>query len=1266
MSILSKKIDTFINSNSNAMSKSKGKKIFAQGKIKINQLDEERQIAQFTAYGTRPYLVEIDYFQDPIKTSCSCPYDWGGICKHQVGALLYLKEELKSSTIAQLKNAITAKKTSNKTSSRKETKITAPQPVSLGKVRLTDPDFGIDIVDSFQYEIYGDVVKEVFGDNQISFQTNTSNSYWSYYNREKNNLTFSVKNEEVFLSCDCSVKNKRPCKHMGFILGYLIENFPANILLSLSPEYKDHLFQEVAEQTGIPMKDIQAYYTYDRKEGMLMPSKKGKGLLLFNDQVNADIKKDIFDGFLKKQHFSLGTLKKVSEKQEQIGYVLWFPAGNKLPVIIPISGKPTPDRTEMKYIKNLTNSSDVLQKDTEDSYLLGLINRYNHINEDFNYQQRNNDSEDYKKDAFNKFNDILKLLPDREFVFFQLDNHYSIKKNVKKTALTRIHIGEEPIELFFQLSEEDYFFVLNPMLRLGKNNIQLDKFGKKRNGTDFSNFGVFYKNVFWAFSNLNEAIAAFNFFYHTDQVIKTPKKHFDDFYDNLILPLSKDYRMEFSGIKDKEIMQQQLVPQRRQVFLSELSNFILFTPQVLYQDEIRTNILNEHSPLSKQGNTIRVFERDHAFEEAFKALMSDLHPEFNKQHYDDFYYLPIASVVDGNWFFSAFEKLREADVDVFGINDLKSIKYSPHQAKISTGIKSGIDWFDVDIQLSFGDEQVKLSALKKAIMRNERFIKLSDGKLGALPEEWFEKLQKIFRAGEVKKGEVKISKLRFNIIDELFEEIDDANILKELAAKKRKLKKFKQIKNVKLPDNITAELRDYQLAGFNWMNFLDEFKWGGLLADDMGLGKTLQALTFLKKQAGKSKKPNLAIVPTSLLFNWQNEIEKFVPDLKYVIYHGGNRKELKDDIKHQELIITSYGVITNDIEDLKKISFNYIFLDESQAIKNMASKRYKACRLLKAQNRVAMTGTPIENNTFDLFAQMNFLNPGFLGMATSFKTEYSKPIDGKGNQKIAKELQKMISPFLLRRTKDQVAKELPPKVEDYIYCEMEEEQTKVYKAFRNKYRDYLLNKIEEDGLNKSKLHVLEGLLKLRQICDSPALLADKEDYGSQSVKIKTLLQHIREKTGNHKILIFSQFVKMLHLIRKELTDEGIEFEYLDGQCTPTQRKDSVTNFQDNEDCRVFLISLKAGGTGLNLTAADYVYIVDPWWNPAVENQAIDRTHRIGQDKHIIAYRMICKDTVEEKIMQYQQKKLKVASDIIQAEESFMKSLSSSDITDLFG
>ncbi len=338
-------------------------------------------------------------------------------------------------------------------------------------------------------------------------------------------------------------------------------------------------------------------------------------------------------------------------------------------------------------------------------------------------------------------------------------------------------------------------------------------------------------------------------------------------------------------------------------------------------------------------------------------------------------------------------------------------------------------------------------------------------------------------------------------------------------------------------------------------------------------------------------------------------------------------------------------------------------MDESQAIKNPTSKRYKATRLIKSRNRVALTGTPIENNTFDLYSQMTFLNPGLFGSPADFKKNYSEPIDKNKDIERAKELQQIISPFLLRRTKEQVATELPPKTESVLYCEMGKEQRKVYDAYRNKYRDYLLGKIEDDGLGKSKMYVLEGLTKLRQICDSPVLIKDEDIKTTESIKIKELINTVTEKTGQHKILIFSQFVTMLELIKTELEANKIQYEYLTGKTR--NRQERVENFQNNDEVRVFLISLKAGGTGLNLTAADYVYIVDPWWNPAVEAQAIDRCYRIGQDKSVMAYKMICKDTIEEKIIEYQKSKQKLASDIIKTDDSFVKSLTKSDIKDLF-
>jgi len=641
-----------------------------------------------------------------------------------------------------------------------------------------------------------------------------------------------------------------------------------------------------------------------------------------------------------------------------------------------------------------------------------------------------------------------------------------------------------------------------------------------------------------------------------------------------------------------------------------------------------------------------------------------LHPDFPDQTQHDFFFVNYKDVMKNNWFFDFFEKLAAANVKVFGVNKLKKMKYSPHRANISTHIKSGQDWFDLEINLSFGKEQISMASLRKAVINQSKFIELKGGKLGILPEEWLKKLESYFRLGAIKDGVVKVSKHKFTLIDSLFQDIDDTEILQELAEKRAKIKKFKNIKKVKLSRKMTADLRPYQKEGLNWLHFLDEFRWGGILADDMGLGKTVQVLSLLQNIVDKKRTPNLVVVPTTLLFNWRNELKKFAPDLDYFIHYGPDRDKNLDRLKKHDVILTTYGHIIRDIEFLKEQQFAYVILDESQAIKNVLSQRYKAVCLLKAENRIAMTGTPIENNTFDLFAQMNFLNPGFLGTQAGFKRDYSKPIDAEQDVERAKELQKMISPFVLRRTKEQVAKELPPKIEDYIYVEMGTDQQKVYDAYKNKYRDYLLGKIESEGLNKSKMYVLEGLTKLRLICDSPALITD-EDYAGESAKIKELIRHITEKTANHKMLVFSQFTKMLALVKTALDEEGIPYEYLDGKSSQKQRQASVENFQTNPEIRVFLISLKAGNTGLNLTAADYVYLLDPWWNPAVESQAIDRTHRIGQDKHVIAYRMIAKDTIEEKILKLQARKRKLASDLIQTDESFMKSIKKDDIMELF-
>jgi len=432
------------------------------------------------------------------------------------------------------------------------------------------------------------------------------------------------------------------------------------------------------------------------------------------------------------------------------------------------------------------------------------------------------------------------------------------------------------------------------------------------------------------------------------------------------------------------------------------------------------------------------------------------------------------------------------------------------------------------------------------------------------------------------------------------------------------------------------------------------------------LGKTVQALAMLqhyKKNRGELKA--IVVCPTTLIYNWENEIKKFTPQLTRTIHHGSMRTRDTEALQKANVILTTYGTLRSDIPFLMKIPFDYIILDESQAIKNPASKVTRAASLLEGRNRICMSGTPLQNNTFDIFAQMNFLNPGLLGSMDFFRNEFATPIDKFGEPEQKEHLRKLLYPFILRRTKEQVAKDLPEKTETILFCEMDKEQRVIYDAYRNSYRDKILGVIDKEGIEKSQLTILQGLMKLRQICDSPAILNEEEKYPNHSIKLDELTREITENIGQHKALVFSQFLNMLALIREKLEQEGIAYEYFDGSTSINDRQKAIDNFQQNDNCRVFLISLKAGGVGLNLTAADYVYIVDPWWNPAVEQQAIDRTHRIGQTKNIFAYRMICIDTIEDKIMQLQEKKRKLASELISDDAHFVKALSKADVEYLF-
>jgi SNF2 family DNA or RNA helicase len=477
---------------------------------------------------------------------------------------------------------------------------------------------------------------------------------------------------------------------------------------------------------------------------------------------------------------------------------------------------------------------------------------------------------------------------------------------------------------------------------------------------------------------------------------------------------------------------------------------------------------------------------------------------------------------------------------------------------------------------------------------------------------------------------------------------------------------FAGIEPADAPPGFVGQLRPYQREGLGWMKFLRDFRFGGCLADDMGLGKTVQVLALLEERRasepstnghGLSRGLSLVVAPRSLIFNWIEEAQRFSPNLRVLDHTGIARAKSAQGFAGYDMVLTTYGTLRNDIEMMKDIPFDYVILDEAQSIKNASSGSAKAVRLLSGTHRLALSGTPVQNHLGELWSLFEFLNPGMLGSARAFDAA------GSGARAMEQEtrevLARVLRPFILRRTKGQVAKELPQRIEQTIHCELDADQRKVYDELREHYRQSLLPQIEKEGINKSKIQILEALLRLRQAAIHPGLI-DKSKVSQSSAKLDALLPQLAEVIdGNHKALVFSQFTSMLAIVRNRLDKQKIPYEYLDGQTR--DRAARVKRFQTDDNCKLFLVSLKAGGLGLNLTAAEYVFLLDPWWNPAVEAQAIDRAHRIGQSRQVFAYRLIAKDTVEEKVLQLQANKRELADAIINANNSVIATIGKDDL-----
>lgn len=615
------------------------------------------------------------------------------------------------------------------------------------------------------------------------------------------------------------------------------------------------------------------------------------------------------------------------------------------------------------------------------------------------------------------------------------------------------------------------------------------------------------------------------------------------------------------------------------------------------------------------------------------------------------------------WLLERVNTLLKQGFELFGESELQTLRVRRSQPTVQVTVSSAIDWFDLKLIVDFDGIGVSLSELKRALRSGRPYIKLADDTIARIPEQWIQKFRHLLQFGDVRDEQVKLSRIHATLIDTLAAEADLLKTDASYDSFIRKLKSFQGIGEVTPPADFNGTLRPYQKAGLSWMQFLQEYKFGGCLADDMGLGKTIQALALLLHEKEKGiDKPSLIVAPTSVVFNWEREIEKFAPKLRVLNQTGPDRQRDTKSFSSHDIILTTYGTIRRDIAFLKNFDFHYAILDESQNIKNPNSQTAKAIRLLRAGNRLALTGTPVENNTVELWSQFAFLNPGLLGSQRYFRTSFATPIEKHGDQSVANFLQRLAFPFILRRTKEQVEKDLPPKTESIFYATMVPEQQKLYEYWRDYYRASILKQIDMQGLNNSRIAVLEGLMKLRQIACHPGLVDTEHDRGSG--KYDALVEQLEEiMAEGHKVLIFSQFVKMLTILRKHLDRKAIHYEYLDG--STKDRESCVRNFQENDAIKLFLISLRAGGTGLNLTAADYVFHYDPWWNPAVEMQATDRSHRIGQSKHVFVYKFITKGTVEEKVLELQKRKQELVGKLISTDRAFFKQLTRDDITMLF-
>jgi non-specific serine/threonine protein kinase len=1233
----------------------RGKKIHALGNVELIEYDDLMASVIFRVkddgYATF-YKVHINQFKDPktLSLRCSCPYNLSEICRHKAGALFHLQDMLDKNLLGNKETVYDQRHT-----------VVKMKQLELKLIRMLSAQENFEAAENYLRSTRSNILEAK--DERVVAELEYEGTMYKVVIQKNDERNFDT-------SCTCQSDTEHPlCVHKNIMLLQLLHNY--------GPNYFDSIRNWDKEKNK-----LLALYGYSLSDDL-----KGKFEFTYTDGkpflrvLDTSIKRVSINHPIQRpveQEQTAGQVPVALAEEEPVKTIL------KLGIVITCNEQQYPyvqleavqgeaDEELTKYTSKAVKldlakfiNTEVLSE--EDKMLLqqlrklmpGEVSRYLNRNSPFSgiweniIQQHNDELPEETRHLINeylqpKFQKIFTELATSKFVFYLPPRKTFTTANLLAAELMQSFISPE-----FEVSYANGKYEVDCRVKLPLADLNISE-NESESALLFQ-----YHNQFFTWQRPEDINLV-------EKFLPSGKVHIaaEDWAVQLqqfILPLSKEYNVHFTNVQKEEVKDSK--PEVK-IMLKEKGEYLLFQPVFNYRGyDVRNT--DKEKIILPVADKLLVIQRNLEMEKEFVQKIESLHSAFIRPVEGNVLALKGTDVLRNNWFFLFVDAVKEMNIPVFGFEALKNFRFNTAKPSTKIFISSNTDWFDAKVEIQFGEQKVTVEEVKKALANKQQFVHLEDGTLGILPEEWIKKYSLLFRVGDGKSGNMKLSKYHFSVIEELYLQRDEQELFFQLEEKYERLKGNHSIKEISAPAHLKDVLRPYQESGFQWLNYLREVQWGGILADDMGLGKTIQALSFihhLKEENGSLKA--LVVCPTTLMFNWQNEIRKFTPSLNFSVHHGGNRSRESLGNANIDVIITTYGTLRSDIKQFVDVNFDYVILDESQAIKNPGSKVTKAAGLLKAKNRLCLSGTPLQNNTFDIFAQMNFLNPGMLGSVEFFKQEFSVPIDKFGEKEQKDHLRKLLYPFILRRTKEQVAKDLPEKQEMVLFCEMGDEQRKIYDAYRNDYRDKILGVVENQGIQKSQLTILQGLMKLRQICDSPAIVKEEERFPNVSVKLEEIGREITENISNHKALIFSQFLGMLALIKEKMKELGVDYEYFDGSSTVAEREKAITRFQNDENCRVFLISLKAGGVGLNLTAADYVYIVDPWWNPAVEQQAIDRTHRIGQTKNIFAYRMICTDTVEDKILKLQERKRNLAKDLITDDEGFVKSLTKEDVEYLF-